>query len=117
MPVLAKAFFPAEAFGDAVDPTYNTAGDSTHLASSDFYLYEAHQFMNGQTYDGSIWYNKANEIKGYQDEIGFNVFSYTTNAEANVYDENEFFYSWYSALLYGHEATGWARVQLFGLGC
>ena len=116
MPVLANAFFPADAFGDAVDPTYNSAGVSTHLDSTDFYLYEAHQFMGGQIYAGFIWYNKANEIKGYQDETGFKVFSYTTNDEANVYDENNFFYSWYSALLFGHEATGWGEFAYSGWG-
>ena len=114
MLVLAEAFFPADAFGAVVDPLHNPNGIETSLNASDFYLYEAHQVAGGAIYEGFIWQDKANQIQAYRDDIGFGIFSYTTNSETTNYDEAAFFYSWYSALLYGHEATGWGEYAYSG---
>jgi hypothetical protein len=40
--------------------------------------------------------------------------SVTTNDSSHQSDQekkDKFFYSWYSALLYGHEATGWGEFE------
>jgi hypothetical protein len=46
------------------------------------------------------------------------VLSITTTQvdDVNAYDEDAFFYAWYSALLYGHEATGWGEYLYSGNG-
>jgi len=117
MPVLAEAADPDDAFDPTIDPVRNPTGEPSHLGASDFYLYEAHQVAGGQIYEGFIWDDKAVKIETYRDALGFGVFSYTTNDEAtSSYDEDMFFYSWYSALLYGYEATGWGEYAYSGWG-
>ena len=111
MPVVANGFFVADVFGSDVDAVHNPTGTATSLEASDFYLYESHQITVGQFVSESAWKNKANALKNFQDALGFKIFSITTNDAGNIYSEDEFFYSWYSALLYGHEATSWGEYN------
>ena len=109
MSVIANAFLPEDAFGSQIHTTHNPSGTATSLNSSDFYLYESHQITVGAFETEANWQTKANSLKTFQDLIGFKIFSITTDDSADVYDGGKFFYSWYSALLYGHEATGWGE--------
>jgi hypothetical protein len=111
MPVVANAFSVADAFSDDVDATYNPAGTSTSLGATDFYLFESHQVRIGVYESESTWQTKANQLDGFQQALGFRIFSVTTNDAANIYDQGKFFYSWHSALLYGHDATDWGEYN------
>ena len=106
MSVLANVLHPENAFGET-DTDCNPSNIPTKLDSRDFYLYEGHQIKQCEYVSEADWQDKANKIKSLQDKIGFKVFSITTCNEDDFYSQNMFFYSWYSALIYGHEATGW----------
>jgi hypothetical protein len=109
MPVIANGFFVDDVFSPAVHATYNPSGLSTSLTADDFYLYESHQVQLGTPLSAATWQAKANALDAYQALMGFDVLSITTPDGVGTYDENLFFYSWHSALMYGHRATGWGE--------
>jgi hypothetical protein len=111
MPVVANAWVPADAFDAAVDASLNPGGAATTLGSGDFYLYESHQIILGGYESEGNWQSKATALAGYQSALGFSILSITTNDSDNGYDENAFWYAWYSALIYGHAATGWGEYN------
>ncbi len=111
LPVCANAWNPDDAFGTQVDPVYNPTGAQSHLGASDFYLSESYQIENGAYQDATTWQNKADKLDAYQKNIGFGIWSVTTNNSGNAFDQQKFNYAWYSALLYGHVATGWGEYQ------
>ncbi len=86
------------------------------IGESDFYLHEDHQIKRGDyvTNPFTEWLDKATKATTYQDQYHFKRLSITTQAAvspAQGWDQHKFFYSWYSALLYGHEATGWGEFS------
>ncbi len=109
IPVCANGWDPDDVFGDQVDATYNPAGNPTHLNSGDYYLSESYQISGGNYVSESDWVDKADKLRSYQQNIGFAIFSITTTTSSAGYDANKFHYAWYSALLYGHAATGWGE--------
>ena len=110
--VAVNAANPADAFGSTVDPNYNPVGESTILNKNDYYLYESYQVSVGQYVSEAAWQAKANEVSLFQGmNMGFNVWAVTTNDSSNVYDQNQFDYAWYSALLYGYNAVGWGEYD------
>lgn len=106
--VIANGWVPADVFGAGAHAN-NPMGTPTHLNASDFYLFESHQIIEGAPMDPDFWFAKAEALVAYQETIGFEILSITTIDAANSYSEVEFFYSWYSAAMYGHEATGWGE--------
>ncbi|MCK4660254.1 MAG: hypothetical protein KAV82_12095, partial [Phycisphaerae bacterium] len=118
LPVIANGFVPEDVFDSQVDPTYNPTGEPTSLNSSDFYLYESHQIMLNAYVDATTWQTKANALASYQDAIGFKMMSVTTTNvdDPGAYEEAKFFYAWYSALMYGHEATAWGEFNFSASG-
>lgn len=118
MMVVANAFKPEDAFDDRIDPNHNPLGASTLLDSRDYYLYESHQIRLCEFASEENWQKKAQKINIFKDEFGFKVFSITTsNPNESCFDEDKFFYSWYSALIYGHEATGWGEKEFGAIDC
>ena len=107
--VCANGWDPDDVFGDAVDPTYNPTGEPTHLNSNDVYLSESYQIQLGNYASETDWISKADKLRNYQQTIGFSIWSITTTTSSVGYDQNKFHYAWYSALLYGHQATGWGE--------
>ncbi len=107
--VAVNAFVPADAFGTAIDPQHNPTGAPSRLYSSDAYLYESYQVVQGNFDSEGNWQTKVSALNGYRAKIGFHVFTVTTNSQADAYNQNRFFYSWYSALLYGYTAVGWGE--------
>jgi hypothetical protein len=65
--------------------------------------------MQGTYQSEAEWWFKADMLEAYQDTIGFRILSVTTNSDSNLYVQDKFFYAWHSALLFGHEATGWGE--------
>jgi hypothetical protein len=114
MPVVANAFIPDDAFGSQVN-AYNPSGKPTSLNGADFYLYESHQIILGQYDAEGSWRTKANALEAFQKSLGFKILSVTTSDVGTPYDPNMFFYAWYSAVLYGHEATGWGEFDYSAL--
>jgi hypothetical protein len=116
--VIANAFRPEDAFGGAIDATYNPAGAPTSLGATDFYLYESHGVRLGEYESGPDWREKSDALEAYRQALGFRVFSITTKADddPNAYDESRFFYAWHAALLFGHEATGWGEFGYSSFG-
>jgi len=109
MSVLANAWFPADAFGAAVDPVANPEGLPSLLGAADFYMSESYRVMLGQLVPDDQWRTKAGELAGYQSQLGFSILSVTTNSPANVYAEELFFAAWNAAAADGHLATGWGE--------
>ena len=113
IPVMANAWNPDDAFGSQVNTNYNPSGTATQIQTSDFYLSESFLIQEGAFSNPTAWVAKASKLKSYQQQIGFKTVSITTNslANANGYSEQQFFYAWYGAFIYGHEATGWGEYN------
>ena len=111
LPVCANGWSPDDVFGDQVVHPYNPSGLPTSLGADDYYLSESYQVAESVIVDEADWQNKANPLLVYQRELGFNIFSNTTVNSSGVYEEDKFFYAWYSAALYGHQATGWGEFE------
>jgi len=129
IPIVANAFRPDDVFGtqtthafatpwcDATvpDPVFvpNPGQIASLLSADDYYFYESHQLINGdfEANDYAFdWQFKSQYLANAQASLDFGILSTTTIDGADVYDELAFFYSWYSAALYGHDATGWGEV-------
>ncbi len=110
MPVIANAWIPADAFGTVVQPL-NPTGAPTSLNGGDFYLAESFQIFLDSFDSEAHWRGKADALNTFQASLGFKVLSVTTSDNGGVYDQNKFFYAWYSALLDGHEAVGWGEYN------
>jgi hypothetical protein len=108
MPVCANGFFPDDVFSSAVHPN-NPGGDATQLGSNDYYLSESDQITEGEYVTIANWQTKANALREYQQQLGVEILSVTTTLDTFPYEQNKFWYAWYSAALYGHLATGWGE--------
>jgi hypothetical protein len=108
--VMANAFIPADAFGNQVNGN-NPAGTATALNANDYYLYESYQIELGGYVAAGDWQTKASQLATYQAAIGFKVMAVTTASQANVFNQAEFNYAWYSALLAGYTAVGWGELD------
>ncbi len=115
--VAANAFEPDDAFGTIGGPM-NPTGAVTRLGLGDFYLYVSHQVQESQFVDDALWFDKAKRLRNHQTKRRFEILSVTTSGidDPDAYDETQFFYSWYSALLFGHEATGWGEWSFSASG-
>jgi hypothetical protein len=111
LPVIANGWDPDHVFGTQVNVAYNPSGLATALTATDYYLSESYLIQEGQYQDAAFWESKANKLRTYQLTKGFKILSLTTNNVGNGYSSNQFFYAWYGALLYNHEAIGWGEHQ------
>jgi hypothetical protein len=111
LPVIANGFFVEQVLGDAIDAAFNPDGQRDRLTAADFYLYESLQVSTGSFVEPSDWQAKASLLNTYQESRRIRVLAVTTNDATNAYDAGEFFYAWYSALLYGYEAMGWGEYE------
>ena len=121
MPVCANGFRVQDVFGRAADSganvngvPLNPEGTPPALDDRDFYLYESHQITSrasGTFISIARWQAKANALRAFQEDIGFRILSITTTGSDDVgaFDEDHFWYAWYSAFLYAHAATGWGE--------
>ncbi len=113
MVAVVDAGDPADALGSDVDALWNPGAVAPSLTNGDFYLYTSHQ-IEDNTYVAEIdWQIKAEELDTLRSGLGVDILSITTTDvdDVNAYNEDKFFYSWYSALLYGHAATGWGEYE------
>jgi hypothetical protein len=129
VPIVANAFQPADVFGS--DPTHpfltpwcdttvpeptfvpNPAQLASAMSADDYYLFESHQLINGDYEANDFafdWRFKSQYLANAQTTLDFGILSVTTVDGSDPYDESGFFYSWFSAALYGHIATGWGEV-------
>ncbi len=99
LPVMANSWDPDDLFG---------SGDPTELTSSDFYLWESFQIKEGAFETEANWQAKQEKLSAYQKSIRFRILAVTT---ASTYNETQFHYAWYSALLYEIEAVGWGEFN------
>ena len=96
--------------GDRVNAN-NPSGTKTALNASDFYLYESYQVELGGYVAVADWPAKADQLATYQAAIGFKVAAVTTTNQANVFNQAEFNYAWYSAMQAGYAAVGWGEFD------
>lgn len=115
--VIANAWDPDDVFGSQYDSNYNPNSTKTVLTSQDFYLYESYQIKIGEYVSKNEWHNKINKLKNYQNIIKFKILATTTNDLNNIYDEDKFFYAWYSSLLDEIEALAWGEYLYCVLYC
>ncbi len=114
---------------DALDLGYQFEALTTitpHLGTNnsyiDYYFYESHQINdnNGVLDEEDYvpvggengWKGKADHLFQYQTtasraNTNVLILSLTSTTTPDAYDQARFNYSWYSAFLFGHEATGW----------
>lgn len=114
--VIANGFVVDDVFSPEVDPVNNPSGDPTMLSGDDYYLFESHQISIGNFVPESAWQAKANRLEFFRDQIGFQILSITTNSDTTNYSEDQFFYSWHSAAMYEHTATGWGEFGFSSFG-
>lgn len=118
-PVVANAYQPDDALGDAVGPAFpnpacgaftaNPQRTPSRLDAGDAVLLESHQIALGAYEPEADWQARASSLRDYQESMGIQVWSVTTSAADDVYDPAKHAYAWYSAALYGHAATGWGE--------
>ncbi|MEM6768338.1 MAG: hypothetical protein AAF655_25595 [Bacteroidota bacterium] len=108
MKVIANGWNPDDVFG-TLSTAQNPNQTPTLLDADDIYLSESYQIQEGAYQDPTIWKDKAVKLEQYQRSLGFSIFSVTTNDINNAYVKDKADYSWYSAVLYGHEAWGWGE--------
>jgi len=108
MPVCANGWLADDVFGNSLSPN-NPTGTATLLGANDYYLSESDQITEDAYVDVNVWQAKANKLRIYQQQLGFKILSVTTTLSSAPYDQNKFWYQWYSAALYGHVATGWGE--------
>ncbi|MFN0059744.1 MAG: dockerin type I repeat-containing protein [Planctomycetota bacterium] len=113
--VIANGWIPADVFGVDITPL-NPTGAATSLNAFDFFLFESHQVQVGAYADPAFWLARATALSTYQTAIGFDIMSITTADVTSTYSESQFFYSWYSAALFGHRATGWGEYIFSATG-
>ncbi|MGA1790203.1 MAG: hypothetical protein ACMUIM_01855 [bacterium] len=111
LPVVVNAWNPDHTFGSQYDSLYNPNSVATAVNSTDFYLYESYQIKSGAYETKENWQSKVTKLKDYQTAYNFKILSVTTNDSDNIYDEDKFFYAWYSALLYKFDALGWGEYD------
>ena len=109
--VFVNGWDPDDVFGNAINSQYNPNGAATSLGSRDFYLSESYQITLGNYQPESQWRAKQNKLDAYRDRLGFEVLAVTTGSSSFQYDQNKFFYAWYSALIDGYEAVGWGEAS------
>lgn len=109
MSVIANGWVADQIFGSEVDELWNPDGVDTLLNQDDFYLHESYQIQEGEYVSKKDWRDKTNKLKLYQEQIGFRIMGITTNNAANEWNQDKFFYAWYSALMDGYEAVGWGE--------
>lgn len=114
--VIANGFIVDDVFSPAADPINNPPGEPTLLTHDDYYLFESHQISEGNFVPESAWQDKANQLAFYRSTIGFQILSITTNSNNTHYAEPMFFYSWHSAAMYEHHATGWGEFGFSSFG-
>ena len=108
--VMANAWVPADAFGNAKSSS-NPSGTATALNASDYYLFESYQVDTSSYVPVATWQSKATQLATYQAAIGFKVAAVTTPSQANVFSQSQFNYAWYSALEAGYAAVGWGEFD------
>ncbi len=113
MVAVVDAFTPAHALGSDLDPILNPTGTAPALTTGDVYLFADHQVSANAFVTEGDWLFRADALETQRTPLGVEVFSVTTTNvdDVNAYDETKFFYSWYSALLHGHLATGWGEYE------
>ena len=93
------------------DDVFKKSGTiSTHMTTTDIYLAESYQIINGAYQDATTWKAKADKMKTYR-EIGpgkSQMACITTN-DASAYDQNKFDYAYYSCALYAFDHCGWGE--------
>ena len=105
---------PDDIFGQQVEPTYNPTGAGTTINSRDVYLSESFLISEENYTNPTDWQPKAALVENYRQQLGFRIWSVTTNSLANANEPDtqvtpQFQYAWYGAWLYNHEATGWGE--------
>lgn len=107
-----------EVFGNTVNSTYNPTGMVTPLDNRDFYLWESYVVIVGRYYgmymtfsEWEYWHVKSDQLRAYQNTIGFKTMSITTPNAGGTFDAAKWQFTWYAAWLQGHEATGWGEAN------
>ena len=108
LPVCANGWVVDDVFGAGLHVN-NPTGMPTSLGAADAYLSESHQIIEDEYATEGQWQGKANDLRAYQQQLGFEVWSITTTLDGAPYVQNKFHYAWYSAALYGHAVTGWGE--------
>lgn len=112
--VIANGWNPDDVFGNFIDTNYNPTGVGTQLNTNDFYLSESY-LIKVWEYEPNIidWQNKADKLRGYQQNLGFKIMSVTTSDSTNrlTYDPARFFFAWHGAAIDSHEAIGWGEFK------
>ena len=111
LPVVANGFFINEVFGSAVDATFNPSGSVTHLAASDYYLSESYQIAEGSYVSEPVWRAKSDALAAVRATLPIQVLAVTTDDSANVFDQAQFDFAWYSGLLDGDAGVGWGQFE------
>lgn len=106
--VIANAWEPGDAF-DSRPHRRNPGGEAPALGREDFFLVESFQVVLGVAQSVAAWRERAARLEVHRRTLGFSVLSVTTSAPERPFVQELFDYSYYSALVDGHRATGWGE--------
>jgi hypothetical protein len=112
--VFMNAFRPEDLFSpEAVGP--NTAGGGNPegkpgvLGSKDLFLLESFQLREGQYETLASWHSRTSRAVAYRDRYRSRVFAVTTARRNQPFSRDQFFYAWWSAVLWGLDGIGWGQ--------
>lgn len=105
-----------EVFGSTINQVYNPIGMGSPVDYRDFYLWESYVVINGRFYgkyltfsEWEFWRVKSENLRAYQNSLAFKTMSITTPDFNGTFNANQWNFTWYTAWLQGHEATGWGE--------
>lgn len=102
------------------DPNYPFE-EGIALNMWDYMLFKDHQIKGGEYIASGEWIEKAQRLQQYQISKECRILSCATFPN-DLYNDNNtlddtnlkrFLYSWFSALMFGHTATGWSTEDYF----
>lgn len=98
-----------DTFSAEVDNTYNPAGLSSNLGSSDWYLAESYQIKLGGYETAANWRAKSDKMAGWQANNGCQMAIVTTTNTVVGWDSDKWDYAYFSSVLDGFKAAGWGE--------
>ena len=108
--VSLKAFVNAwdvdDAFSSAAEQPHNPSGTAHKLNTTDWYLAESYQIINGGYQTASAWETKSDKMVTYQSDCQM---ACVTTYDNSAFSQGKADYSYYSCAMYGFGAWGWGE--------
>ncbi len=85
----------------------DAAGVAPARKAGDAYLWESYRFQEGKAVPLKDWRARADKVAAGRKVLPLSVYSLSTNTVVAKRDDARFAHQWFSAVIDGHDATGW----------